>query len=175
VNQDRRPGPPLLAFIGFAVAVIGLALALIVTMGSLQRVRREFWRYIVVIDSLHREVAALKDSIAQTTVRGRSDARLLAKLRDGLRPDEIEDLRAQGLTDPVREIKADLMRHPELIPIPGVLGGRMGFYSEDGIRILDEHWVYAEFDDGHIGGATLLTYDVKGGRIRWTRFAARRL
>ena len=175
MNQDRRRGPPLYAFVGFAVAIIGLALALIATMGSLQRVRRASMGYVQTIGSLHREVAALKDSIRRTTVHGRPDAWLLAKLRDGLRPDEIEDLRGQGLTDPVRDIKADLMRYPELIPIPSILGGRMRFDGNDGIRILDEHWVYAEFGDGHIGGATLLAYEVRDGRIRWTRLAARRL
>ena len=175
MSQDSRPGPLIFAVIGFAVAVIGLAVALIVTMESIPRVRRESMRYIETIDALHREVAALKDSIRQTAVHGRSDASPLAKLRDGLRRDEIEVLKGQGLTDPVREIKADLMRHPELIPIPAVLGGQMGFYREDDIRILDEHWVYAEFEDGHIGGAALLAYRVKDGHIRWTRLAAQRL
>ena len=175
MNQGSRPGPPPYLLIGLAVAVIGLALGLIVTMGSLQRVRRASTGYVQTIESLHREVAALKDSIRRTAVRGRWDASLLARLRDGLETHEIENLRRKGLTDPVREIKADLMRHPELIPIPGVLGGRMGFYSEDEIRVLDEHWVYAEFDDGHVGGAMLLAYDVKDAHVRWTRLAARRL
>jgi hypothetical protein len=175
MNQGKRPTLPLSAFVGLAVSIVGLAIALIATMATLQRVRQAGMSSFETIDSLHREVAALKDSIRRTAAQGRSDAWLLAKLRDGLRPDEIEVLQGYGLTDPVREIKADLMRHPELIPIPGVLGGRMGFYSEDGIRILDGHWVYAEFDDGHIGGAALLAYRVKDGHIRWARLAAQRL
>ncbi|MBN2858470.1 MAG: hypothetical protein JXN63_08730 [Candidatus Delongbacteria bacterium] len=77
------------------------------------------------------------------------------------------DLKKAGLADPVKDIKADLMLHPELIPYEGILGGRMGFYSENGIRIIN-HWVFAYFEDGHIGGYMVLEYKVaQGGRISW--------
>src|SRR5439155_15918817 len=42
---------------------------------------------------------------------------------------DLERLRRAGLHDPEREILADLARHPELIPFPGVEGGTMRFYS----------------------------------------------
>jgi len=94
--------------------------------------------------------------------------------RDAIEDDELETLRHRGLSDPVRDLKADLMKHPELIPFPGVEGGRMGFYSVDEIVILGGHWVFARFEDGHIGGTVLLEYEVKDGAIRWKRVAAAR-
>ncbi|MBN2771783.1 MAG: hypothetical protein JXR90_13905 [Spirochaetes bacterium] len=79
----------------------------------------------------------------------------------------IVNFKKAGLDDPVKDIKADLMQHPELIPYDGVLGGRMGFYSENGIRIIND-WVFAYFEDGHIGGYMVLEYKVsQGGKISW--------
>jgi hypothetical protein len=94
--------------------------------------------------------------------------------RDAIQDDEIEELRHAGLADPVRDLEADLMKHPELIPYPGVEGGHMGFYSADDIRILGGHWVFARFEDGHIGGTILLEYKVDSGRITWKKLAAAR-
>ncbi|MFI5372954.1 MAG: hypothetical protein ACHQ52_15470, partial [Candidatus Eisenbacteria bacterium] len=72
------------------------------------------------------------------------------------------------------DLKVDLMKHPELIPYPGVEGGTMGFYSADWIRILGGRWVFARFEDGHIGGTMLLEYQVRNGHITWKRIAAAR-
>ena len=50
----------------------------------------------------------------------------------------------------------------------GVLGGTMGFYDSDGIRVLGRKWVVADFEDGHKMGKALLTYEVEEkGKIRW--------
>ncbi len=76
-------------------------------------------------------------------------------------------------TEPARLADADtlvedLLNRPELIPYEGVLGGTMGFYTEDNIRVLDNHWIYAHFEDGHIGGAMLLAYRKRAdGQIEW--------
>jgi len=79
----------------------------------------------------------------------------------------VESLKKLGLKDPVNDIKADLMSHPELIPYEGVLGGRMGFYSKDNIRIIYDR-VFTYFDDGHIGGFMVLEYKVAPyGKISW--------
>ena len=60
------------------------------------------------------------------------------------------------------------MKHRELIPYEGVLGGQMGFYDENGIQILDSRWVLADFEDGHIAGRMLLEYQVSNeGQISW--------
>ena len=81
---------------------------------------------------------------------------------------EIQRLREKGLEDPVNNLRDDLMSHPELIPYEGVLGGTMGFFRSR-IALLSLRWVYAEFEDGHIGGRCLLEYDVApGGKITWS-------
>ncbi len=81
---------------------------------------------------------------------------------------QIKNLQEKGLDDPVKDLREDLMEDPDLITQEGVLGGTMGFYFSEGIHILNERWVLAYFEDGHVGGAMLLRYDVlPGGDIKW--------
>jgi hypothetical protein len=87
---------------------------------------------------------------------------------------EMNALRARGLAEPVRMLRENLMRRSDLIPFEGVLGGRMQFVPS-GIAVLSPEWVYARFDDGHIGGSCLLAFDIlPSGEIVWRRLAARR-
>jgi hypothetical protein len=60
----------------------------------------------------------------------------------------------------------DLVKHKELIPFEGILGGTMAFSKERAFVISDK-WVIAYFDDGHIEGNMLLSYSVKNGNISW--------
>lgn len=77
-------------------------------------------------------------------------------------------LKIEGLNNPVKELTDNLLKHPEIIPYKGVLGGKMSFQSESNINILNSKWVLANFDDGHIGGVMLLEYKVsKNGKIDW--------
>ena len=63
----------------------------------------------------------------------------------------------------------DLLGRAELIPFDGILGGTMGFYTPDNIYILSNRWVYARFEDGHIGGEMLLEYRIEAdGAISWS-------
>lgn len=81
---------------------------------------------------------------------------------------ELKRLRGKGLEDPVDDLIADLMEHPELIPYKGTLGGQMGFYHARHIHVLTPKWVFAFFEDGHNCGDMLLEYQVSpGGRISW--------
>jgi hypothetical protein len=73
----------------------------------------------------------------------------------------VEALRREGLSDPIGQIVDSLMAHREVIPHEGVLGGRMGFYSAQGIHVLDESWVFAKFEDGHIQGRGLFRYAIQ--------------
>lgn len=85
-----------------------------------------------------------------------------------LLPAEIEELKAKGLKEPVRNIRSDLMKHNELIPYGGILGGVMRFNSEIDIYVLSTSMVRAYFDDGHIDGWMLLEYKVSDeGKIQW--------
>jgi len=80
---------------------------------------------------------------------------------------EVRQLKKKGLNNPVDDIIADLMKHNELIPFRGVLGGKMGFYSKEGIYVLSTKLVRASFDDGHTNGWILFEYQVTGGKITW--------
>lgn len=81
---------------------------------------------------------------------------------------QIEELQKHGLNDPVKEIRDDLVGNPDLISRSSVLGGRMDFYFRDGIHILNDRWVFAYFEDGHIDGALLLKYTIKeNGSLAW--------
>lgn len=72
------------------------------------------------------------------------------------------------------ELKRDLMSKPALINVPGVLGGTMRIVSESNVRILDDGWVYAEFEDGHIQAAGLFSYTRRSdGRIVWKLIESR--
>ena len=85
---------------------------------------------------------------------------------------DIKDMKKKGLSNPVQDIISNLMKHNELIPYKGVLGGTMRFYEKE-IRILTNKWVLAYFEDGHIGGYLLLEYNISNdGKINWKRIAS---
>jgi hypothetical protein len=73
----------------------------------------------------------------------------------------------KGLHDPVNDLIQDLMKHNELIPCKGTLGGTPGFYDPDEITVLDKDHVVADFDDGHVKGTIELTFAVSNGTISW--------
>jgi len=81
---------------------------------------------------------------------------------------EIRYLKKKGLKNPVNDIIVDLVKHNEFIPYQGVLGGKMGFYSEKDIYVVSTKLVRASFDDGHTGGWMLLEYQVTDkNKISW--------
>jgi len=86
---------------------------------------------------------------------------------------DIMRLKKQGLSNPLDDLVDDLMRHKELIPFKGILGGTMSFYSKKHIHVLTSRWVLAAFEDGHIGGQMILEYTVSlGGKINWKVISA---
>jgi hypothetical protein len=92
----------------------------------------------------------------------------ITKNQPGLLPWELEELQKRGLQDPLRDLVADLQKHPELIPHKGVLGGTMAFGFPEKIHVLTEKYVLAYYEDGHIAGWMLLEYSVaRGGKISW--------
>lgn len=106
------------------------------------------------------EIEGLKNSLKESEKPIKSQSKLYSW--------EIGRLKKNGLQDPIKDIISDLMKHKELIPYKGVLGGTMGFYHERNMHILTSKWVFASFDDGHIGGNMLLEYQVSDeGKISW--------
>ncbi|SCZ10613.1 hypothetical protein [Alkaliphilus peptidifermentans] len=78
----------------------------------------------------------------------------------------IHHLKALGFESSPIEIVEDLRSKPELIPFDGVLGGTMFFHEE--VLILTHNWVFASFEDGHIGGYMILEYSFDEEKdIQW--------
>jgi hypothetical protein len=73
----------------------------------------------------------------------------------------------------IEELKKDLQKHSDLIPIQGFHGSKMRFYSLDKIFLLNSKWVLAYFEDGHNSGNALLEYNIsKNNNITWKVIAA---
>jgi hypothetical protein len=123
-----------------------------------------------VPDSVRWALAARAAGAAAETWRS---AAVRARQLTFVDPGTLRRFRLAGHADPALAIRDDLVRHPELIPYEGVLGGRMQFVRDE-IAILSGEWVYAPFEDGHVRGACLLAYDItRRGEITWRRLAAR--
>lgn len=90
------------------------------------------------------------------------------EIQPGIDKYEMDELRRMGLEDPINDLRDDLEKHRELIPYEGIHGAKMGFCSRGDIRIINSKWVFADFEDGHIGGSMILKYRVKkDGKISW--------
>ena len=72
-----------------------------------------------------------------------------------------------GWENPLSVLRDDLISKPEIIPVDPVLGGTMGFYDREGIRLLNDRWAIAWFEDGHIGGYLLLEFGIEKEKIDW--------
>ena len=79
-----------------------------------------------------------------------------------------------ALGSPPEEVIAqELLERPELIPFEGTLGGSMGFYTRENITVLNDRWVFARFEDGHVQGSMLLEYEMTpAGELQWEILAA---
>lgn len=154
---------------GLGIAVLGMGIALVASIDMFQRERAAGERMRMASQPL---IDSLRAEIRRSRLADADRPEPASTAIDGLSPREIEALRARGLADPVADLKADLAKHArELIPVPAVLGGTMGFHRPDRIRVLNGRWVCADFDDGHIGGSMLLEYQVESGRIAWRAIA----
>jgi hypothetical protein len=144
----------------FAVLVIALIAALVFIWGRVEQ-----------------DENRAKEALQQA----RAELDSARALRHGTAPgvflsaDEIGALKRAGLTDPVNQLRSDLGAHGSLIPVPGVLGGKMGFYDPDGVVLLPGGYVYAPGEDGHILVHAILRYEVDpGGKIRWKLIDAKK-
>jgi len=73
-------------------------------------------------------------------------------------------LKDMGIDD-YTVIADDLRVHTELIGFEGVVGGTMQFSD---IFVMNDQWVYARFEDGHIMGYGLFMYTIEANKdITW--------
>ncbi|AHE96935.1 hypothetical protein [Thioalkalivibrio paradoxus] len=84
----------------------------------------------------------------------------------GLTNAQIQAMQRRGIARPELQLARSLLEQPELIPHAPVLGGQMHFVP-DGIHVLNDRWVLATFEDGHIRGQMLLEYEVAHGNVMW--------
>jgi hypothetical protein len=83
---------------------------------------------------------------------------------------ELAQLRVEGLTDPVLQLRESLKAHTQLIPDPSTSGGTMVFVPGEHIVLLQRPYVFAQYSDGHVGGYMLLEYALDpAGSITWKR------
>lgn len=75
---------------------------------------------------------------------------------------------SKGLQDPIHDLVQDLMKHSELIPCKGIVGGTPGFYDPKRIAVLSKDHVIADYDDGHVEGTIELSFIVSNGTVSWT-------
>jgi hypothetical protein len=156
-----------------------LALGCLVLIGLLVRLSgtcdRQAAEQASRFTNLYTKAKALEKTAAECRQRADSLSRHIAGLSPhAIHPLVVHRLRKRGLHDPVTDLVDDLASHPELIPIEGVLGGRMAFQDVDRIRVMSESWVYAPFSDGHISGEAIYAYQVaEDGDISWRLVAFR--
>ncbi|MBK0402235.1 hypothetical protein I5M27_04520 [Adhaeribacter sp. BT258] len=78
---------------------------------------------------------------------------------------DLNRLQKKGLRNPEADLKNDLMKkQQQFIPVKGTVGGTMTIRD---IRILNDRYALAYFEDGHNGGNLILKYAVEGGKISW--------
>ncbi|TVR51952.1 MAG: hypothetical protein EA426_19575 [Spirochaetaceae bacterium] len=80
----------------------------------------------------------------------------------------IESARRESVPVAENEVVAGLLANPEIIPFDPVLGGTMGFYDPGNITVLNDRWVYAVFEDGHVAGSMLIEYVGTADGIVWS-------
>jgi hypothetical protein len=69
---------------------------------------------------------------------------------------------------PIELVDADARLKQSLMDRPDLLGGRFRIFSAEDVRILNDRWAYAQFEDGHFLQAGLFRYErVDDDRIRW--------
>ena len=69
---------------------------------------------------------------------------------------------------PIEPVDADARLKQSLMDRPDLLGCRFRIFSAEDVRILNDRWAYAQFEDGHFLQAGLFRYErVDDDRIRW--------
>lgn len=109
------------------------------------------------IDSLSEENTYLKSQLNEIDLVSHSE-------------DEIyfnrEKFKSFGIENSSEYIEKQLTEHTDLIPLKALLGGTMRYTQ---IKVLNEKWILAHYEDGHIAGQSIYKYDLnKNGDIDFT-------
>jgi len=88
------------------------------------------------------------------------------KLSELMLPDESSRymLEEMGVYDPAVLIDDLIDLGEDIISYKGVLGGTMHFYN---VKILNDKWAFARFEDGHYGGYGIYEFDLDNDQITW--------
>ncbi|MFJ7935062.1 hypothetical protein [Sporosarcina sp. NPDC096371] len=105
---------------------------------------------------LNDEVARLQQQIQDLSESTKNEGQL-----DHLTASILQQLNYEGTE---KDIIAELILHPELIPYDGILGGTMQL-SAEGAKVLSHEWIFAPFSDGHTLGHLLVEYKVNDGKL----------
>lgn len=120
------------------------------------------------IDALNEAVETLTEEKETQNLEYQQEIQQLTETIKALEPPRYvyDALAVKGIMD-YTEIEEDLReKGNEVIGFEGVLGGTMQFRE---IRLLNDKWVFADFDDGHIGGAGIYAYEItEDKQILWT-------
>lgn len=165
----------LLLTSGLTVAAVILAIAMIGYRSDVQSLENELWGYQIEKSQAEEEEKRAEEKQRMQEVQKQAQEKRRAEMWPRspsqpyvLTPDELAAITAKGLTDPYKDLIADILKHHELIPEDGVLGGTMRFFAGDRTIVLGPDRVLAEYDDGHIGGQALFQYEVgDSGEIKW--------
>ncbi|WP_192821757.1 hypothetical protein [Rufibacter sp. LB8] len=80
---------------------------------------------------------------------------------------DVKRLKRAGLKNPETDLMNDLMRKQKsVLTNVGVKGGTMAIHD---VRILNDRYAMAYFEDGHFGGNMVLRYSVDNGAITWIK------
>ncbi len=189
MSNDATPAKPanknalwIVVFLVLAASNIILLITLNSTKGDLER----YSESADEISNLEIELSdcrvRLDDAIYRETEKNRRVTQLdtqVKKLKEdvqglsGLSRQAIRVFQNYGLRNPEAEIIADLMKHPNLIPIKSGSTEGMKFYEKKKIIILSKNLVFAHFSDGIKNGSMILEYSITSdGRISWVPIKA---
>ena len=156
----------ILGIIILVAVFLGLSFGINNFVDQLKNLNKENSTLIEENNKLKKEISEQIGTISNLNSEIEKREEIIKKLPK-LEPYMVEKLKTKGLKGDCQEIISDLMKHSELIPYEGIVGGKMGFYDESKIHVLTDQWVLAEFNDGHIGGYMLLKYEYSNNKILW--------
>jgi hypothetical protein len=118
-------------------------------------------------DALRQKISLLQDSL--TYYRSTNDSDFViddsSLVNSFFGKHEIAKLRMHGLRKAPQQVVDSLKNRTGLIPYKAELGGTMRFWN---IQLIKTQWVIAEFTDGHVTGALLLSYQLnEDGSLQW--------